>query len=71
MLHARGEAVRGVDSGHPAGAAGLAAAGVEVNLDADGLAQLEGTRTVVKSPGVPQGAAVIAAARDRGIEVLG
>jgi len=71
MLHARGEVVRGVDSGHPAEAAGLAAAGVEVNLDADGLAQLEGTHTVVKSPGVPQGAAVIAAARERGIPVLG
>jgi UDP-N-acetylmuramoylalanine--D-glutamate ligase len=71
MLAVRGAAVRGVDSGAPAGAAGLAGVGVEVFLDADGLAQLEGTRTVVKSPGVPREAPVIAAALDRGIDVLG
>ena len=62
LLAARGETVRGVDSGHPEGAAGLAGAGVEVVLDTDGLALLEGTRTVVKSPGVPREAPVIAAA---------
>jgi UDP-N-acetylmuramoylalanine--D-glutamate ligase len=71
MLAARGETVRGVDSGFPDGAAGLEGAGVEVFLDTDGLAQLEGTRTVVKSPGVPQEAPVIAAALERGIEVVG
>ena len=71
LLAARGEAVRAVDSGHPEGAAGLAEVGVEVVLDTDGLAQLEGTRTVVKSPGVPREAPVIAAALDRGIEVVG
>jgi UDP-N-acetylmuramoylalanine--D-glutamate ligase len=71
MLAARGEVVRGVDSGHPDGAAGLAAAGVEVVLDADGIALLEGTRTVVKSPGVPREAPAIAAALERGIEVMG
>ncbi|HMI80384.1 MAG TPA: UDP-N-acetylmuramoyl-L-alanine--D-glutamate ligase [Solirubrobacterales bacterium] len=71
MLAARGEAVRAVDSGHPEGAAGLEGAGVEVVLDTDGLAQLEGTRTVVKSPGVPREAPVIAAALERGIEVVG
>ena len=71
MLAARGEEVRGVDSGRPAGAAGLGAAGVEVLLDTDGVAQLDGTRTVVKSPGVPREAAVIAAALERGIEVIG
>ena len=63
--------MRAVDSGHPEGAAGLAGAGVEVVLDTDGLAQLEGTRTVVKSPGVPREAPVIAAALERGIEVVG
>jgi UDP-N-acetylmuramoylalanine--D-glutamate ligase len=63
--------VRAVDSGHPEGAAGLGGLGVEVFLDTDGLAQLEGTRTVVKSPGVPREAAVIAAARERGVEVMG
>jgi UDP-N-acetylmuramoylalanine--D-glutamate ligase len=71
VLAGRGEQVRGVDSGRPDEAAGLAEAGVEVHLDADGLALLEGTRTVVKSPGVPAEAPVIAAARQRGIEVLG
>src|SRR4051812_46386074 len=50
LLAARGETVRAVDSGHPQGAAGLEGEGVEVFLDTDGLAQLEGTRTVVKSP---------------------
>jgi UDP-N-acetylmuramoylalanine--D-glutamate ligase len=71
MLAARGEAVRAVDSRHPEGAAGLEGVGVEVFLDSDGLAQLEGSRTVVKSPGVPREAPVIAAALDRGIEVVG
>jgi UDP-N-acetylmuramoylalanine--D-glutamate ligase len=71
MLAAQGERVRAVDLGHPEGAAGLEGAGVEVFLDTDGLAQLEGMRTVVKSPGVPREAAVIAAALERGIEVVG
>ena len=57
MLAERGEAVVGVDSAHPDGAAGLSAEGVEVVLDTDGLAQLEEARTVVKSPGVPRGGA--------------
>jgi UDP-N-acetylmuramoylalanine--D-glutamate ligase len=71
LLAARGERVRGVDSGFPDGAAGLEGEGVEVFLDTDGLAQLDGTRTVVKSPGVPREAPVIAAALERGIEVVG
>ena len=71
MLAARGEAVRAVDSGHPEGAAGLEGIGVEVFLDTDGVAQLEGTRTVVKSPGVPREAAVIAAALEREVPVVG
>jgi UDP-N-acetylmuramoylalanine--D-glutamate ligase len=71
MLAARGERVRAVDSGRPEGAAGLEGVGVEVFLDTDGLAQLEGTRTVVKSPGVPREAPVIAAALERRVEVMG
>jgi UDP-N-acetylmuramoylalanine--D-glutamate ligase len=71
LLAARGEQVRAVDSGHPEGAEGLSALGVEVTLDTDGLAQLEGTHTVIKSPGVPREAPVIAAAPARGIEVTG
>lgn len=71
LLAQRGETVRAVDSGHPEGAEGLSGAGVEVALDTDGLAALELTRTVVKSPGVPREAAVIAAALGRGIDVVG
>jgi UDP-N-acetylmuramoylalanine--D-glutamate ligase len=71
LLARRGEDVRSVDSGHPEEAAGLAGEGVEVVLDTDGLAFLDGTRTVVKSPGVPRGAPVIAAALERGIGVVG
>jgi len=71
LLAGRGEDVRAVDSGVPEGAAGLAGDGVEVILDTDGLAQLQGVRTVVKSPGVPREAAVIAAALERGVEVIG
>ena len=51
LLTAQGETVRAVDSGHPDGAEGLSALGVEVTLDTDGLAQLEGTHTVVVSDG--------------------
>jgi len=71
LLAARGGEVQGVDSGHPDGVAGLREAGVEVFLDADGLALLEGVRTVVKSPGVPREAPVIAAALERGVDVVG
>jgi UDP-N-acetylmuramoylalanine--D-glutamate ligase len=71
LLAARGEVVRAVDSGRPEGAEGLSDLGVEVFLDTDGLAQLEVTKTVVKSPGVPRESALIAAALERGIEVVG
>jgi UDP-N-acetylmuramoylalanine--D-glutamate ligase len=71
LLAQRGEVVRGVDSGFPEGTGRLREVGVEVFLDTDGLALLEGTRTVVKSPGVPREAPVIAAALERGIDVVG
>ena len=71
LLAGRGERVLGADSGHPEGAAGLADAGVEVSLDVDGTGLLDGIRTLVKSPGVPQEAAVVERARKRGIEVTG
>jgi UDP-N-acetylmuramoylalanine--D-glutamate ligase len=60
-----------VDSGQPEGAERLARAGVEVVLNADGTDLLGGVETVVKSPGVPREAPVIAAARERGIPVMG
>jgi len=55
VLHARGERAEGHDA----------------KLGTDGLAELEHARAVVKSPGVPAEAPVIAEARARGIPVLG
>ncbi|MGA2162917.1 MAG: UDP-N-acetylmuramoyl-L-alanine--D-glutamate ligase [Solirubrobacteraceae bacterium] len=71
MLGARGERAIGVDTGTPPGAQALAAQGVELHLRDDGLAQLERVGAVVKSPGVPARAPVIAEARARGLPVLG
>jgi hypothetical protein len=71
LLAARGEQVRGVDAGHPHGAERLAEVGVEVLLNADGTELLDGVKTVVKSPGVPNDAAAVTAARERGIDVIG
>jgi UDP-N-acetylmuramoylalanine--D-glutamate ligase len=69
MLASRDERVLGVDSGRPEGAE--AVTGVELELETDGVAALDGVACVVKSPGVPSEAPVIAAARERGIVVLG
>ena len=71
LLAGRGERVIGVDRSNPEGAAGLRGPGVEVVLDTDGIGQLDGVRTVVKSPGVPAEAPVIAVARERGLAVVG
>jgi UDP-N-acetylmuramoylalanine--D-glutamate ligase len=70
-LRERGERVIGVDTGVPPAADELSALGVELHVRAAGLPQLEHARSVVKSPGVPAQAPVIAAARARGIPVLG
>jgi UDP-N-acetylmuramoylalanine--D-glutamate ligase len=76
-LRSRGHEVLGSDTG-PAGvpklaaAAGrLRAAGVEVALDASGVDLAARARTLIKSPGVPQDAPAVRAARERGITVLG
>ncbi len=69
-LRARGEEVVGVDAGRP-DTGRLAAEGVEVHLDDLGLQLLDRVSTVVKSPGVPADAAVVVAARTRGLEVVG
>jgi UDP-N-acetylmuramoylalanine--D-glutamate ligase len=71
VLHARGERVVGVDGGAAPAARALAREGIEVHLESDGLAQLGGIRTVVKSPGVPARAPAVAAARAAGLTVLG
>jgi UDP-N-acetylmuramoylalanine--D-glutamate ligase len=65
MLRAHGE-VLGVDSGRPE-----PPAGVETHLESDGVELLERVGCVVKSPGVPNEAPVIAAARARKLPVLG
>ncbi len=67
----RGEQVTGVDAGRPSDLTGLDDAGVAYFLEEEGLDRLDGVRTVVKSPGVPQDAAVVSEARGRGIEVIG
>src|SRR5436190_1654343 len=66
MLAPHGEVI-GVDSGSPPAAPG----DLETHLQSDGLELLDRVQTVVKSPGVPQEAAVVQAARARGIEVTG
>lgn len=66
-LVARGETVIGCDGGSPP----LDLPGVEVHLVTDGVPLLERAACVVKSPGVPKEAQVIALARERGVPVLG
>jgi UDP-N-acetylmuramoylalanine--D-glutamate ligase len=79
-LRARGEEVIGCDT--RAGRVGsdseldsaaqrLSRAGVEVHLDASGEAVAARAGTLIKSPGVPQNAPAIAAARARGVPVIG
>ncbi|MFL5828721.1 MAG: UDP-N-acetylmuramoyl-L-alanine--D-glutamate ligase [Solirubrobacteraceae bacterium] len=76
-LRARGEEVIGCDAGaadNPelqAAAGRLRQAGVEVHLDASGDVLAARARTLIKSPGVPQNAPAILAARRRGLPVLG
>ena len=76
-LRARGEEVIGCDAGARTDsalsrAAGrLSAAGVELHLDASGDAIAARARTLIKSPGVPAHAPVVAAARAAGMPVLG
>ena len=76
-LRARGEEVIGCDAGARGipsldrAAQRLSVAGVEVHLDASGDALAARAGTLIKSPGVPQNAPVVAAARGRGVPVLG
>jgi UDP-N-acetylmuramoylalanine--D-glutamate ligase len=65
-LLARGEEVLVVDAGTPDVPEGLPAL-----TGTDGLAQLDGAAAVVKSPGVPAQAPVVAEARRRGMPVMG
>ena len=72
-LRARGADVVGTDARAiaPADRALLEDAGVRVHAPDDGTALLDGVATVVKSPGVPQTAPVVRAARANAIRVVG
>jgi UDP-N-acetylmuramoylalanine--D-glutamate ligase len=74
-LRARGAEVIGVDDGPPGrlseSAGRLREAGVEVHLDASGDVLAARAGTLIKSPGVPQNAPAVVAARARGIAVIG
>jgi UDP-N-acetylmuramoylalanine--D-glutamate ligase len=65
MLAARGEVI-GTDSGTPD-----VPGDIEAYLGVDGLELLERAAVVVKSPGVPNEAPVVVAAREGGLPVLG
>ncbi len=69
-LHAADAEVRACDAG-PADGRELEALGIEVRAPNAGIGLLAGARTLVKSPGVPQDAPVVAAARERGMLVVG
>jgi UDP-N-acetylmuramoylalanine--D-glutamate ligase len=77
-LRARGEEVIGCDTRAPgadreldAVSKRLSKAGVEVHLDASGCVVAARAGTLIKSPGVPQNAPAIVAARARGVPVIG
>jgi UDP-N-acetylmuramoylalanine--D-glutamate ligase len=74
-LRERGETVMACDAGTSpaliAAAGRLSGAGVEVHLDASGLALAARAGTLIKSPGVPADAPAVLAARERGLPVLG
>jgi UDP-N-acetylmuramoylalanine--D-glutamate ligase len=65
MLSAHGRVI-GTDSGRP-----VVPAGIEAHLGVDGVELVGEAACVVKSPGVPGDAPAIAAARERGLPVLG
>jgi UDP-N-acetylmuramoylalanine--D-glutamate ligase len=76
-LRARGEEVIGCDAGASTNrrlaeaARRLSAAGVETHLDASGDVFAARAGTLIKSPGVPQTAPAVLAARARGLPVIG
>jgi UDP-N-acetylmuramoylalanine--D-glutamate ligase len=68
-LAARGVEVVVTDRSPDADPGRLAGTGVELRLGTEDPAVLEGVDVVVKSPGVPAGSPVAAAARERGIAI--
>lgn len=71
-LRRLGETVIGVDSQSPRGGLDrLAAEGVEVHTQTDGLSLLARVQTLVKSPGVPENAPAVVGAHAQGLTVIG
>jgi len=70
-LKALDQAVFGVDSGEPEGLDVLRESGIGFETSVSGTDRLEGVATVIKSPGVPESAEVIAEASRRGVTVIG
>ena len=70
-LKAHGQAVFGVDSGEPDGLGLLRESGIDFETSVSGTDRLTGVVTVIKSPGVPESAEVIAEAERRGLEIIG
>jgi len=68
-LRRRGVEVIGVDSSTEIDAGRLAEAGVEVHFGTEEEKLLDAVETVIKSPGVPAEAPLVAAARSRGIPI--
>ena len=68
-LRRRGEEVIGVDASPDIDVSRLAEAGVELHLGTEEERLLDGVETLIKSPGVPGEAPLVAAARARGIPV--
>lgn len=71
LLIALGHRVIAVDSGSPAGSDTLGDFGAEVHLGTDGVQFVDEVDNVVKSPGVPQEAPAVAAAKAEGKNVFG
>ncbi len=72
LLAQRGASVIGIDAGAPQAAEGLVGDNVEILLDGDRSEEVvDRVRCVVKSPGVPSSAPVVAAARSKGLPVIG
>jgi UDP-N-acetylmuramoylalanine--D-glutamate ligase len=70
-LAARGERVIGCDAAWPEGADALAEVGVELHFSSDGVDLLVRAGCVVKSPGVPREAPVVASALQGDVPVIG
>ena len=68
-LRRRGKEVIGVDASAELDVGRLAESGVELHLGTEEEHLLDGVETVIKSPGVPAEAPLVAAARSRGIAV--